>query len=403
MLVQLAAILVPVGGDLRAAAVDHAISALFDVNAEVQAQLDRIESKLDAVKNVHQGVGWTYLDWALKPHRSLAQKRKQVSQALDAFVNAAAIASDDPLSRSIARVYQAVCWHILGSSDDVRDCLFKALTDAYEAIYQAAIQYNEPQQTAMDMRQSWAQRHRPGWEVTDRKALRRMEAGTASALDRLLKSPTRPARRLQTQLKPMLDQANLWAASVQKLYARAGDQNWLLQGPMTQCRAYSHGEPGKPTRATLYVDLRLGATIDLRGLSISYVEAVPVTVAGLQYADVRLKVSVAGNAKRERAAYSSRPWVIPDQDSANPVLPRRGSALTPDRNWLWSGTPVGRPGIHAVRLGPGSADEVSGWRRFRDQSSFIALELVPAGPGWPLVNPHDPRPTIKADCWMPGP
>jgi hypothetical protein len=96
------------------------INALFDTDREVLRRLDRIEAKLEVLKNKDATSGWQYLKQALEPHRSDAEKKEQVSFALKAFTD-----------------------------------------DAYDAVYQAAIQYNEPRNTALATRESWVQRHLP--------------------------------------------------------------------------------------------------------------------------------------------------------------------------------------------------------------------------------------------------
>jgi hypothetical protein len=193
-------VLVPVGGDLRAVAVDRVINALFDTDREVLRRLDRIEAKLEVLKNKDATSGWQYLKQALEPHRSDAEKKEQVSFALKAFTDAASSAADEPMNRSAARICQAMCWFCLGSPEDVRNRLGEAATDSYDAVYQAAIQYNEPHDTALATRESWVQRHLPGWEVTDRTVARRTANQKASSAERLMKSnPTRPARRLQVR------------------------------------------------------------------------------------------------------------------------------------------------------------------------------------------------------------
>lgn len=410
---QLAAVMV---GPLLDTAVDRAISALFDANADVQAQLDRIESKIDAIKNLHSGVGWTYLNWAREPHRSPSDKKEQISLALEAFVSAAASGSDDPMSRSISRVYQAVCWSILGSPDDVRRRLLEAMTDAYDAVYQVAVQYNQPQRTAVDMRKSWVQRRLPGWEVTEPKARWQAETGNASALERFLKgNPTRPARRLQTRMESALLQVNVWALSVGQLYGRVADRAWLLAkgGPMTECMASASGQPGILARAKVVAGLRPGATIDLRGITISFIETASETVGDVEYVDVLVKVNIAGYAKQQRAPYRTHPWCILDQEPINrfgddgrfhvePVLKPGAADASVSRPWLRSDTSKWLPD-NGVRIGPGFADEVSGWRRFRRHSNVNAMTLVPAGPLWPLVNPRDPRPHITVQLWLPSP
>jgi hypothetical protein len=85
----LAAVLVPVGGDLRAIAVDRVINALFETDREVLRQLDRIEAKLEVLKNKDATSGWQYLKQALESHRSDPEKKEQISFALKAFTDAA--------------------------------------------------------------------------------------------------------------------------------------------------------------------------------------------------------------------------------------------------------------------------------------------------------------------------
>jgi hypothetical protein len=137
------------------------INALFDTDREVLRRLDRIEAKLEVLKNKDATSGWQYLKQALEPHRSDAEKKEQVSFALKAFTDAASTAADEPMNRSAARICQAMCWFCLGSPEDVRNRLGEAAADAYDAVYQAAIQYNEPRNTALATRESWVQRHLP--------------------------------------------------------------------------------------------------------------------------------------------------------------------------------------------------------------------------------------------------
>ena len=407
MLDLLAAVLVPVGGDLRAVAVDRVINALFDTDREVLRQLDRIEAKLEVLKNKDATSGWQYLKQALESHRSDPEKKEQISFALKAFTDAASSAADEPMNRSAARICQAMCWFCLGSPEDVRNRLGEAVTDAYDAVYQAAIQYNEPRNTALATRESWVARHLPGWEVTDQTVAQRIANQKMSPAERLMKSnPTRPTRRLQVRMEPLLGQVNVWALSVTRLYEKVQNPEWLRTGwLMPQCNAFSRGEPGKLARAHLSESLSPGTTIDVRGITVSFVEAIPESVDGAEYVDVLLKIDVADYPRKEREAYRSRPWCVLNQVPSrwvgddgrihvDPVRRPGRADSSVERPWLKSDTSKWFHG-NGFRMGPGFKEEVAGWRRFRRVRSIAAVTLAPAGPLWPILDPRDPRPSIE--------
>jgi hypothetical protein len=405
---QLIGLLAPFGADLRGLAVDRAINALLDTDQEVLARLDRIEAKLDALTNKDAAAGWQYLRQAQEPHRPPAEQRDQLRLALHAFTGAAAGAPDDALSRSAARVYQAVCWACLGSQQDVRLRLEEAATDAYDAVYQAAIRYNEPQRAAAQSGESWAARHRPGTAVV-RKNLRRGRSGAGQSpttLERFLaSSPTRPALRLQRRMEPWLGEVNGWAAAVTELRDRMRDPGEPTGPAATECRVVSRESPGglhkaiwgsppdelAPRRADLELRLSRGTAIDADGIAIDFLDAVPGPAGDGELVDVLLRVRVSGYARRARAGSAeARPWCVSNQVAAPRDLDGLPSPpLAADTSRWFHG--------NGTRVGPGFADEVTGWRRFprRPEPGAVQLTLIPAGPLFPVISPHDARPALS--------
>lgn len=409
MLDQLIGLLAPFGADLRGLAVDRAINALLDTDQEVLARLDRIEAKLDALTNKDAAAGWQYLRQAQEPHRPPAEQREQIRLALHAFTGAAAGAPDDALSRSAARVYQAVCWACLGSTEDVRRRLEEAATDAYDAVYQAAIRYNEPQRAAARSGESWAARHRPGSAVVHQhlRRLGRSGAGQSpTTLERFLaSSPTRPALRLQRRMEPWLGEVNVWAAAVTELRDRMRDSYEPAAPAATQCRVVSRESTGElhkalwgsppdelaPRRADLELRLSCGTAIDAHGIAIGFLDAVPRRVGDSELVDVLLRVRVSGYARRARAGSAeARPWCVGNQVAAPRDLDGLPSPrLEADTSGWFHG--------NGSRVGPGFADEVTGWRRFprRPEPGAVQLTLTPAGPLFPVISPHDARPALS--------
>ena len=215
----------PFGADLRGLAVDLAINALLDTDREVLARLDRIEAKLDALTNKDAAAGWQYLRQAQEPHRPPAEQREQMRLALHAFTGAAAGAPDDALEPARrARLPGRVLGVPRLRTEDVRRRLEEARPtgSAYDAVYQAAIRYNEPQRAAgAQSGESWAARHRPGSAVVHQHLRRLGRSGACESpttLERFLaSSPTRPALRLQRRMEPWLEEVNVWAAAVTEL------------------------------------------------------------------------------------------------------------------------------------------------------------------------------------------
>jgi hypothetical protein len=420
---QVIALLVPFGADLRTVAVDRAVNILADTNQEVLARLDRIEGKLDALKNKDAATGWQHLRQASERHRSAAEQEEQIRLALRAFVGAASSASDDAMSRSVARVYQAVCWACLGSPDDVGYRLDEAVTDAYDALYQVAVEYNRPRRTAAANKESWLGRYRPGSTVTDPKVRMKMAVdGEATALERFMgSSMTTAAVRLQGRMEAVLDQANTWAHSVTELRARVQDRSRAGQPAAAECSVRSAvtstlvrqalwGPPRYETalrRAYLEIGLPPTSAVDVHGVIIKFAHMVPQSIAGSDYTDVCLTVDVRSYIKRERTPPSrARPWCVDNQGASTAIAggeqpagprwhPRDLDQLPHPR--LMSDTSKWMHG-NGSRLGPGFQNEITGWRRFpstRNYDTEFHLTLTPAGPLWPLPSPGDPRPDIK--------
>jgi hypothetical protein len=394
MLDTLAAVLAALGGNVQASLVDRAINAVLDANNEMLVRLDRIEAKIDVLKNKDAQDGLQYLRQALEPHRSLDEKKEQITLALRAFHSAASSSSDDPMGRSIARVYQAVCWKCLGKEKDTKLRLGEAVTDSCDAVYQTALKYNEPLRGA-----SGAQRYLPGWGVTDERVRGRLLSGKdTSPVQRFIGSgPTRPARRLQTGMEPLLDQVNEWSIAVTGVYEDIQVPDYVtmrslhVRNHLTRhCRIVSApGKQGKAGRADVYVYLQPGATIDMRGIVISFIEAVPRDIDGTRYVDLHLSVDIAGYASRELKAYRDRSWTL----EVGPIAlrgygnaapqPRQGPGA---REWLRNGR---------FRIGP---DEVSGWHRIgRDEYASAPLTMALQPIAKSIVFP-DPRPDIKV--WL---
>jgi hypothetical protein len=435
LLAPLAAALVTLGGDLRETAVDRLVGAVLETNQEVLARLDGIEAKLDALKAKDMEAGLQYLRQALEPHRTLPEKADQVRRALDAFTGAAAVASDDPLGRSIARVYQAACWKCLGKEEDVRLRLGEAAADAHDAVYQAAIRYNEPQRTAAASGQSWVRRHRPGWEWTGRPSLMatldydpsevrigseedpepRVAAlvirgiGKASPrLERWLTSEvTRPSHRLQVGMKPVLDQVNEWSREVTELRDRV--QRPDRPGERQHVRFTVHLHDNKPTgpgRAVILAMLSPGTAIEVRGIAISFAEAIPHQKTDIfgreQYVDVLLKADLSRYGSKELPAYRNKPWFCRHRYPGGlRIAPRLGysSGWSPGE-----GTPPG-PELRSGYVGPGHQDEISGWTRchysrnhhayghpYYYAMSLYPVQKAPRRPG--------PRPYIIVGVWL---
>ena len=421
MLNVLITVLAPLGGDVRSVAVDRAIGALLDTNKEILARLDRIEAKLDVLKNADAKAGLDHLQDAMKPHRTPARQMELVELARRKFVDAAAKAADDPMSRSIARVYEAVCWKCLGSPEDVEDSLGEAATDAYEAVYRAALQYNDPQGTAAAAGESWLRRHRPGWEETNRPTVKVVDKTAQSigeiapSVGRFLNSEaTRPSRRLQVRMKPLLEAVNTWSSSVTEVYKRVQALNQPKRNKSdktVECSALAirhHREPSKPGRALLLTMLPPGATIDVSGIVISFVEAIPQTVDGTRYVDVHLTADFADYQERELARYSARPWFASTdfpsmlygsisriasqaelvQGFTYPFARPNGLFVRTRR--MYEGT-ARHPELGSGYVGPEHETGVSGWKRFRTDRHPYALVLVPSGK---FAASRDPRPAI---------
>jgi hypothetical protein len=444
LLAPLAAALVTLVGDLRETAVDQAVGALLDANQEVLARLVGIEAKLDALKGKDMEVGLQYLRQALEPHRTPAEKARQVSLALAAFTGAAAAASDDPVSRSAARVYQAVCWACLGKQEDARLRLGEAAADAHDAVYQAAIRYNEPQRTAAASGQLWVRRHRPGWEWTGRPSLmaalfedpsevfvgaeeyyREMrEAARATALvikgigkasprlERWLTSEvTRPSHRLQVGMKPVLERVNEWSRSVTDLRDRVQRPDRPGERQHVRFTVHLHDHKYKPTRpgrAVILAMLSPGTAIEVRGIAISFAEAIPWTYhdhflhRDQKYVDVLLKADLSQYGSKELPAYRNEPWYYRHRYPAGlRITPRLGSSS----GWSRGERLLPGPELRSGYVGPGHQDEISGWARCHDcrdspyygHDYYYAMSLYPVQKAPRLSGP---RPSIIVGVWL---
>jgi hypothetical protein len=150
-------------------------------------------------------------------------------------------------------------------------------------------------------------------------------------------------------------------------------------------------------RADLELRLSCGTAIDAHGIAIGFLDAVPRPAGDSELVDVLLSVRVSGYARRARAGSAeARPWCVGNQVAA----PRDLDGLPSPR--LAADTPGWFHG-NGSRVGPGFPDEVTGWRRFprRPVPGAAQLTLTPAGPLFPVVSPHDARPTLNVRLTLP--
>jgi hypothetical protein len=277
------------------------------------------------------------------------------------------------MARSVARVYQAVCWGCLGSPEDVRRRIGEAITDARDALFQVAVDYSQPLRAAGAQGQSWLERYRPSTALTRPSARRKLEAdGRLGALERIFGSSVIwPSMRLQGLVGTQLDDANAWMRSVSEFGDRIRSSSEASTVDAAVCSVYSvavfRGSGKRPPeqnlsrRADLKVSLRPGAALTVQGVSVRFDEMAWRTIAGTTCSDVRQTVSLSGHAGQ---------WCVTNQRDCMP-LDTGGGWLTP--SWHppdLDGLPEPRltgnshwnyiVGGNGVRLGPGFGDEVTG-------------------------------------------
>jgi hypothetical protein len=221
----------------------------------------------------------------------------------------------------------------------------------------------------------------------------------------MVTSPTGPALRLQRRMEPWLREVNAWAAAVTELRDRMRDSGEPAGPAATQCRVVSRESTGElrkalwgsppdelaPRRADLELRLSRGTAIDAHGIAIGFLDAVPRRVGDSELVDVLLRVRVSGYARRARSGSAeARPWCVSNQVAAPRDLDGLPSPrLAADTSGWFHG--------NGSRVGPGFADEVTGWRRFprRTEPGAVQLTLTPAGPLFPVISPHDARPALS--------
>jgi hypothetical protein len=206
-------------------------------------------------------------------------------------------------------------------------------------------------------------------------------------------------------MEPWLGEVNVWAAAVTELHDRMRDSDEPAGPAATQCRVVSRESTGElhkafwgsppdelaPRRADLELRLSRGTAIDAHGIAIGFLDAVPRRAGDSELVDVLLSVRVSGYARRARAGSAeARPWCVSNQVAAPRDLEGLPSPrLAADTSGWFHG--------NGSRVGPGFADEVTGWRRFPRhlEPGAVQLTVTPAGPLFPVINPHDARPALR--------
>lgn len=254
MLEQLGSLLARVGGELPVVGLDQAVSALLESDRELMRELDRVAANVDAIRTSHARQALKYLDQALEADRPTASKRDRVTKALDALERAEANSPREALSRSIALVYQAVCWYSLGSIGDVRRRLQESVCQAYEALYELAISFN-----------------RPTMQLDGGARFSRILPGMSTAAQVAQGRPfprnwipglLTPADRLRLKMLPQIDSNNAWTVGVEQLGLKCGQH-----GPSSS-RAKCHIALGLERQATVQVELTAGYSTTVRGIRV---------------------------------------------------------------------------------------------------------------------------------------